>query len=60
VFHIAELLHVSVLTELFKEYLAHVITGDAEKCRTAELFVETTVHNLNYSQDNSDYKRPTS
>jgi len=31
--------------------------GDAEKRRTAELFVDTTVHNLNYSQENSEFTK---
>jgi len=32
-----------------------VFTADAAKCYMAEFFVETAVHNLNYSQDNSDF-----
>jgi len=32
-----------------------VFTADAAKCFMAELFVETAVHILNYSQDNSDF-----
>jgi len=34
-----------------------VFTDDAAKCHKAELFVETLVHNINYSQDNSDFTK---